>query len=113
MKNIEKILSFNKKEIPLVFADGEWWIAIKPVCEALKVDYNDQFKNLKSDGILSQVLCQHRTIAADTRLRKMICLPEKYFYGWVFSIRSNSKELLKFRRECYEILRPQPPQNGQ
>ena len=73
-------------------ADGSWYVAVKPICEALNVDYTEQFKNLKEDEILSQLLCKHTTVAADNKQREMVCLPEKYIYGWLFSVKSNSPE---------------------
>lgn len=34
----------------------------------------------------------------------MVCLPEKYIYGWIFSLRSDSKELTEYKKTCYELL---------
>jgi hypothetical protein len=34
----------------------------------------------------------------------MLCLPEKFVYGWLFSIRSESEELKIYKLKCYEIL---------
>lgn len=34
----------------------------------------------------------------------MISLPERFVYGWLFSIKSESKELLEYKRKCYELL---------
>ena len=34
----------------------------------------------------------------------MICLPEKYIYGWLLSINSSSQELRNYKKECYDIL---------
>ena len=36
--------------------------------------------------------------------RNMVCLPEKFIYGWIFSIKSESKSLYDYKRRCYEIL---------
>lgn len=36
--------------------------------------------------------------------RNMICLPEEYIYGWLFSINSDSPELLLYQKECNHIL---------
>jgi hypothetical protein len=43
-------------------------------------------------------------VAADGRLREMLCLPEKYVYGWLFSINSESPELIEYQQKCYDIL---------
>ncbi|MEO1211581.1 MAG: phage antirepressor N-terminal domain-containing protein [Cyanobacteria bacterium J06638_20] len=104
MKSTTRILNFNGIELTLILADGTWWIAIKPVCAALKVNYDRQYKNIKQDDFLSELYAEQHTVAADNKLRKMICLPEKYIYGWLFSLRSDSKELKQYKKECYDIL---------
>lgn len=105
MKNeIKRFLEFNGKKIFFVAADGQWWIAIKPICEVLNVDYIRQFKNLKEDKILGQLLSDQTIVAADNRLRKMTCLPEFFIYGWIFQLQSNSDELQQYKLECYKVL---------
>ncbi len=100
----QKFLEFNGKKLTLVNNDGTFYIAIKPICEVLNVDYIQQFKNIKVDEILSQLLCVHTTVAADGKQREMACLPEKFIYGWLFSIRSDSPQLAKYKLECYDVL---------
>lgn len=104
MNTHKKFLQFNGKNIFFLNADGQYWIAIKPICEALGVDYIRQFKNLKEDPILSQLLSNQTIVADDKKLREMVCLPEKYVYGWLFSINSKSKELAEYKLTCYDVL---------
>ena len=103
-KEIQKFLEFNGKTIFFVAADGQYWIAIKPICEALNVHYEHQRELLKKDEILSQLPRHQGVVAADGKVRKMVCLPEFYIYGWIFNIQSNSPELLKYKWECYRVL---------
>ena len=100
----EKFLEFNGKNIFFQTYDGQFWIAIKPICDALGLEYTRQFKNIKEDEILSQLLAEQPMVGADNRIRKMTSLPEKYIYGWLFSIKSASPDLLKYKKECYDIL---------
>ena len=86
----QKFLQFNGKTIFFQAYDGQFWIAIKPICEALNLEYTRQFKNLKEDEILNQLLAEQPMVGADNRIRKMVSLPEKYIYGWLFSINSSS-----------------------
>ena len=105
MKNeIRKFLEFNGKVIYFLSKDATYWIAIKPICEALNVDYIRQFKNLKEHHFLSQLLSEQTMVATDGKLRKMVCLPEKFVYGWLFSINSESEELKLYQFKCYEVL---------
>ena len=52
MKTHEKFLEFNGKNIIFININGSYWIALKPICEALEVDYIRCFKNAKNDPIL-------------------------------------------------------------
>jgi DNA primase large subunit len=103
-KSIQKFLEFNGKAISFLNVDGCWWVAIKPICEVLNVDFERQRRRVNQDEILSQLLSEQTVVAADGRLRKMTCLPERFIYGWLFSIRSEAEGLVEFKRECYDLL---------
>lgn len=100
----KKFLRFNDQTLLFLSIDGTYWIAVKPICQALGIQYERQFKNLKEDEIMSQLLSEQTMVAADNKARNMVCLPERYVYGWLFSIRSDSPQLLQFKRECYDVL---------
>lgn len=103
-KDIKKFLEFNGKTIYFLAVDGQYWIAIKPICEALNVDYIRQFKNLKDDKILGAALSNQTMHDASGRLQEMSSLPEFFIYGWIFQIQSASEELQAYKWECYRIL---------
>lgn len=103
-KNIKRFLEFNGKNVYFTLVGENWWVAIKPICEALGVNYEQQRKNLKDDEILCQLPCEHTVVAADGRLRKMVCLPEFFIYGWIFSIQSSAPGLTAYKLKCYELL---------
>jgi hypothetical protein len=100
----KQFLNFNGQNINVLSKDGTTWVAIKPICEALKVNYDRQFKNLKNHPLLNQLYANQHTVAKDDKLREMVCLPEKFIYGWLFSINSDSEDFLKYQLECYDIL---------
>jgi len=105
MKNeIKKFLEFNGKSILFKKIDGHFYVAIKPVCEALEIDYVRQFKNLKNNEFLGQLLSDQTMVGEDLRERKMICLPEFYFYGWLFEANAKSDAYKLYKWKCYEIL---------
>lgn len=105
MKNkIRQFLEFNNHPMYFTLIDKQWWIAVKPICEALNVNYNRQFQNLKADSLLKAVFAKQQIQIPNDQGRKMICLPEKFIYGWLFSIRSSSKELEQYKLKCYTVL---------
>ena len=97
-------LSFNGKSIYFKEVSGEYWIAIKPICEVLEVDYIRAYKNLSEDDLLNRILSKQTIHDKSNRLQEMVCLPEKYIYGWIFSLRSRSGMLREYQLQCYEIL---------
>ena len=80
-------------------------MAIKRICEAIELDFNRQNKNLNQDIILGPKLAkQPILVPGDSQARKFICLPEKYIYGWLFSIKSDNTNLIEYKEKCYELL---------
>jgi hypothetical protein len=107
MNKHEKFLEFNGKNIVFLNVDGVYYIALKPICEALNLEYSRSFKNVKNDPILAPVLAiQPMQVSKNgkNQLRNVICIPEKFIYGWIFSLRSDSTELTEYKRTCYELL---------
>ena len=100
----QNFLSFNEKTIYFKEVGNEYWIAIKPICEALNVDYIRAYKNISEDENLSQLLSKQTMLDSLGRSQEMICLPEKYIYGWLFSLRSKSEALKQYQMKCYEVL---------
>lgn len=103
-QQIEKFLEFNDKTLIFLSVGGTYWIAIKPICEALGITYTRQYKTVKQDPILGPALSLQTMQVPGDQLRKMVCLPEYLIYGWLFSIKSGSKDLLLYKRECYQVL---------
>ncbi len=97
-------INVNGKEIEMTYADGRWWIAIKPLCEVLNVDFVRQRKNINDDEIFSQLRSIKPSTGADGKRYEMLCLPEKIIYGWLFNVQSESAELKLYKLECYYAL---------
>lgn len=104
MKNQTKFLEFNGKALLYLNEDGETYVAVKPICEALNVVYTGQLRTMKKHHILGPALYLGIMQVPNDQARKMTCIPEKYVYGWIFSINSDKPELLEFQKTCYELL---------
>lgn len=104
MKNLAQHLEIKGKNVWFLRKDEGYFIAIKPICEALGVDYIQQFKNLKVDSILGAELCKYTMQVPGDQPRNFICLPEKFIYGWLFSVKSESPVLLEYKKKVYDIL---------
>lgn len=107
MKTHQKFLEFNGKKIIFLSVDGTYWIALKPICEALNIEYTRSFKNVKNDPILGPALAKQPMQVSKngkSQVRNVTCIPEEFVYGWIFSINSESKELTEYKRTCYRLL---------
>ena len=106
MENLTQYLKINGKLIWFTSKKGNTYIAIKPICEALGVNYIEQFKDTKSDFILGPVLCKHTMQIPNDQGRAMQCLPEEFIYGWIFSLRPKNAtpEFLEYKKKVYKVL---------
>jgi hypothetical protein len=103
-KKVKNFLKFNGKNLLFVSIDGTFWVAIKPICDALGLNTNRIYKNLKSDLILKDVVANQPMRDTKNRLQNMVALPEKYVYGWLFSVNSGSDALQQYKKKCYDLL---------
>lgn len=103
-EEIKKFLQFNGTNVYFLSADGKWWIAVKPICEALGIDFESQRKNIQKDKFLKPSIAEKAVIAADGKLRKMLCMEEFFIYGWLLQIQSDNALLQEYKWECYGLL---------
>ncbi|MEI8114964.1 MAG: phage antirepressor N-terminal domain-containing protein [Bacteroidia bacterium] len=107
-KEINKFLEFDGKSIQFFAANGEYWIALKPICEVLGVDYSGQLESIRENEFLNRYLSEKQMVTPDGKFLKMMCLPEALIYGWIFLIESNAPGLTDFKRECFQVLNNTP-----
>lgn len=103
-------ITFHGAQIPCAQDDnGDVFVAIKPICEAIGIDHKKQKERIKSDEVLSKVGTEWRLPSAGGD-QDTFCIPLKYLSGWLFSIPINSVKadarevLISFKRECYDVL---------
>lgn len=109
MKN--EIINVNGTDIECPYHSGQYYVAIRPICQALGIDHKSQFERIKSDEILKDAYSD-TVYASDQmgRSQMMFCLQLKYVFGWLFAIDAtkvnlNSKAIfMEYKKICYEIL---------
>lgn len=85
-------------------------VPVRPICDALGVDFSSQRKKIFEDPILSTVMVEKITAGADGKQREMFCLPLEFVYGWLFTINPDkvkpevAKQVITYKRECYHAL---------
>lgn len=96
--------------VDIVATSDELLIPIKPICEALGVDYKAQFDKIKEDEDLSSTMVLNTIVASDGKNREMSCLPLEFIFGWLFTINPRNVKpevqgaVRAYRMECYRAL---------
>ena len=86
------------------------FVPVKPICEAIGVAFRKQHEKLQEHLILSPVVTLRVTTGADGKNYEMVCLPQEFIYGWIFTInpRNVSEEargnVIRYQKQCYKVL---------
>lgn len=107
MKKHEKFLEFNGKNIVFLNVDGVYWIALKPILEALNLESHRYLKRTKRDAFFSSCVDTMSIQVEKNGViqgRNMTCIPEKFIYGWICFLNADNEELNNYKRTCYELL---------
>ena len=92
--------------VDIVSTSDEQLVAVKPICEALGIDYKVQWQKIKDDEDFSSTMVLSTTVAGDGKEREMLCLPIHYIFGWLFSINPKNvkpeaqEAVREYRRTC-------------
>ncbi|HEA2654866.1 TPA: phage antirepressor Ant [Escherichia coli] len=100
---------FNGQQILTAMAAGVAYVAMKPIVENLGMSWGTQQQKLIKQ--LDKFNCIHMNmVAADGKLRKLLCLPLKKLNGWLFSINPEKvradirDKLIQYQEECFTVL---------
>lgn len=97
-------------ECPYNPETNEHFVVIKPICEALEIDFSVQVQSIKNDPILSSVVVLNTTTGKDGKRYEMLTLPLRYFYGWLFGIHPNKvkpearEAVIQYKRLIYDAI---------
>lgn len=100
---------FNGQQIITAMSAGVAYVAMKPIVENLGMSWGTQQQKLMKQ--LEKFNCIHMNmVAADGKLRKLLCLPLKKLNGWLFSINPGKvradirDKLIQYQEECFTVL---------
>ena len=102
--------NINGITLQVVQNEREELVAVKPVCEILGVDFSAQRAKLKEHPVYGSTMVLSTTTGADGKEREMVCLPLRFFPGWLFSINPNNviegarDQLIEYQLKCNDIL---------
>lgn len=104
------ISKINGVDIVTVDRDGEIFVPIKPICDAIGIDVDAQRNKLNADDFFNSTTAIITAVAADDKEREMYCIRLRDVYGWLATINpgkvaSEAREIVtRYRRECYDVL---------
>ena len=109
MSKLQKV-NFHGNEIAVIEKDGKQYVAMKPIVEAMGLEWSQQVKNIKNDPVLSSTMGVTPIVAEDGKKREMVCLPLDYLNGWLFKIPASRytgkkrEAIIMYQKECYKAL---------
>ena len=110
MESTTKTLAQVNKVNILLIENGDKFVPIKPICDALGIDDKAQRDKIKNDEILGSVGVLSTSTGADKKSYEMFCIPFRFVFGWLFSINPKNvapearEAVLKYKLECYNVL---------
>lgn len=100
---------FNGQQIITAVAAGVTYVAMRQIVENIGIDWTGQSVKLRSQK--DKFNCRDISmVAADGKLRKLLCLPLKKLNGWLFSINPEKvradirDKLIQYQEECFTVL---------
>lgn len=124
--NDQELISIGEVTIPFyedrlivqLGEDGEIYVALRPIVEALGLDWSGQLQRIKRDPVLSEEITTISVVITPTQMPRergegakyYICLPKQYLSGFLFGINANRvreefrETVIKWQREAHLIL---------
>lgn len=103
-------VSFHGQQLAVISQQEKLFVAIKPICENIGVQWHAQRKRIHRDTVLSQgaSMMDSPSKGGD---QQMLCLPLDMLNGWLFGIDDSriknteiKERVIQYKRECYQVL---------
>lgn len=102
-------VQFHGQPIITAMAAGVAYVAMRTVVENIGIDWTGQSVKLRTQR--EKFDCRDISmVAADGRIRKLLCIPLKKLNGWLFSINPSKvradirDKLIAYQEECFTVL---------
>lgn len=102
-------VSFRNQSVQAITRDGVVFVAMRPIVENIGMAWGTQQQKLERQK--GKFNCIHMTtVAADGKMRDMLCIPLRKLNGWLFSVNPEKvhleikDNLIAYQEECFEVL---------
>ena len=105
-----EIFKFENDELQVIRVGEAAFVALRPICDILELEWARQMRTIQDDPVLSSVVAKLASTGADGKQYEMLCLPLDYLNGWLFKINANRYEgerravIIRYQKECYRVL---------
>lgn len=102
-------VEFHGHSLTLIEHDGQPHVAVRPIAEAIGLDWPSQFKRIKSHPVLAKGVVITTTPSVGGS-QDSTCLALTLLNGWLFGIDTGRVKpelrdtLIAYQRECFEVL---------
>lgn len=104
-----QMINFHGNGIAVLEKDGTQYVAMKPIVEAMGLDWSGQLKLIKGDAVLSKGMVV-TSIPSEGGEQDAVCLPLNKLNGWLFKIPASrysgerKAAIIRYQEECYDVL---------
>ena len=108
MNQVQNI-SFHGQTVAVFSQNNQHYVAMKPICENIGLQWEAQLKRIQRNAILNTAMSMMDTPSNGGK-QKTACLPLDYLNGWLFGVDANRvkpeirERLLTYQRECFRVL---------
>lgn len=108
MNNLQTI-NFHGTEIPVVEKGGKQYVAMKPIVEAMGLDWDSQRQMIQRDEVLSKGACVIQ-VPSMGGCQNTLCLSLNKLNGWLFKIPASrysgkrKEAIILYQEKCYDVL---------
>lgn len=112
-------VQFNNQSLFATLIDSVPYVAMKPICENIGLNWDSQRQRIQRHPILSKGTVMI-TAPSKGGLQEMLMLPLKMLNGWLFGVDSTRVKpeirdaVIKYQEECFDVLANHfmPKRNG-
>jgi len=102
-------VDFHGQSLVAALIDGKPYVAMKPICENIGLQWEAQQKRITRNPVLSKGMSM-MDIPSNGGIQQTLCLPLDLLNGWLFGVDVNrvkaeiKPKLIRYQEECYRVL---------
>lgn len=104
-------INFHGSIIPTFNVAGIVRVAVKPICDAIGLNWRSQYNRMQRHPVLSTCVVMMTTqLPGERQRRKLLTLPLNKLNGWLFGVDTTRvkpelrDKLVEYQSECFDVL---------